>query len=67
MVEKPKYSSPDKTIKAARAAVEMCESLSGDALAKQQDRVRELLDMIEAQNAELARVNKAAAASKSVR
>ena len=45
----------------------MCESLSGDALAKQQDRVRELLDMIEAQNAELARINKAAAASKLVR
>ena len=34
IVEKPKYSSPDKTIKAAKAAVELCESLSGDALAK---------------------------------
>ena len=49
IVEKPKYSSPDKTIKAARAAVEMCDSLTGDALAKQQDRVRELLDMIQEQ------------------
>jgi hypothetical protein len=54
MIEEPKYSSPDKTLKAARAAVEACDSLSGDALAKQQARVRELLDMIEAQNAELA-------------
>jgi hypothetical protein len=67
IVEKPKYSSPDKTIKAARAAVELCDSLTGDALAKQQDRVRELLDMIEQQNAEQqAKINKAAA-SKSVR
>lgn len=33
--EKPKYSSPDKTLKAAKAAVEACESLSGDALVKQ--------------------------------
>jgi hypothetical protein len=48
VVEKPKYNSPDKTIKAAKAAVEMCESLSGEALAKQQDRVRELLVQIEA-------------------
>ncbi|KAK1602599.1 hypothetical protein QYE76_016868 [Lolium multiflorum] len=66
MVEKPKYSSPDKTIKAAKAAVELCESLFGDALAKQQERVRELLDTVEQQNAEqLAKLNKAAA-SKSV-
>jgi hypothetical protein len=66
-VEKPKYSSPDKTIKAAKAAVELCESLSGDALAKQQERVRELLETIEQQNAEqLAKLNKAAA-SKSAR
>lgn len=67
IVEKSKYSSPDKTIKAARAAVEMCDSLTGDALAKQQDRVRELLDIIQEQHAEqLAKMNKAAA-SKSVR
>jgi hypothetical protein len=67
IVEKPKYSSPDKTIKAAKAAVELCESLSGDALAKQQERVRELLETIEQQNAEqLAKLNKAAA-SKSAR
>ncbi|KAK1670554.1 hypothetical protein QYE76_058713 [Lolium multiflorum] len=62
IVDKPKYSSPDKTIKAARAAVEMCDSLTGDALAKQQDRVRELLDIIQEQHAEqLAKMNKAAA------
>ncbi|KAK1618266.1 hypothetical protein QYE76_023783 [Lolium multiflorum] len=62
IIEKTKYSSPDKTIKAAKAAVELCESLSGDALAKQQERVRELLDTIEQQNAEqLAKMNKAAA------
>ncbi|KAM0923579.1 hypothetical protein ACQ4PT_005449 [Festuca glaucescens] len=66
-VEKPKYSSPDKTLKAARAAVEACDSLSGDALAKQQARVKELLDTIEAQNAEMARNNKAALASQTVR
>ncbi|KAK1606122.1 hypothetical protein QYE76_029795 [Lolium multiflorum] len=67
IVEKPKYSSPDKTIKAAKAAVELCESLSGDALAKQQELVRELLETIEQQNAEqLAKLNEAAA-SKSAR
>jgi hypothetical protein len=63
MIEKPKYSSPDKTLKAARAAVEACESLTGDALVKQQARVKELLDTIEAQNAEMARNNKAASQS----
>ncbi|KAK1653369.1 hypothetical protein QYE76_071174 [Lolium multiflorum] len=67
IVEKPKYSSPDKTIKAAKAAMEMCDSLSGEALAKQQDRVRELLDTIHAQNDELARMNKASLESKSIR
>jgi hypothetical protein len=35
LVEKPKYSSPDKTLRAARAAVEACDSLTGDALEKQ--------------------------------
>jgi hypothetical protein len=34
MIEKPKYSGPDKTLKAAGAAVQACDSLSGDALAK---------------------------------
>ncbi|KAK1680992.1 hypothetical protein QYE76_041840 [Lolium multiflorum] len=52
IIEKPKYSSPDKTIKAAKAAVALCESLSGDELAKQQERVQELLKVIEQQNAE---------------
>ncbi|KAK1643827.1 hypothetical protein QYE76_061632 [Lolium multiflorum] len=67
IVEKPKYSSPDKTIKAAKAAVELCESLSGDELAKQQERVKELLKTIEQQNAEqLAKLNEAVA-SKSAR
>ena len=67
IIEKPKYSSPDKTIKAAKAAVELCESLYGDALAKQQERVRELLETIEQQNAEqLDKLNKAVA-SKSAR
>ncbi|KAK1650549.1 hypothetical protein QYE76_068354 [Lolium multiflorum] len=62
IVEKPKYSSPDKTIKAAKAAVELCESLSGDELAKQQERVKELLKTIEQQNAEqLAKLNEAVA------
>ncbi|KAK1683319.1 hypothetical protein QYE76_044167 [Lolium multiflorum] len=67
IVEKPKYSSPDKTIKAAKAAVDLCDSLTGEALAKQQERVRELLDTVEQQNAEqLAKLNKAIA-SKSAR
>ncbi|KAK1662137.1 hypothetical protein QYE76_050296 [Lolium multiflorum] len=67
IVEKPKYSSPDKTIKAAKAAVALCESLSGDELAKQQERVQELLKVIEQQNAEqLAKLNEAVA-SKSAR
>ncbi|KAK1607759.1 hypothetical protein QYE76_031432 [Lolium multiflorum] len=66
-LQKPKYSSPDKTIKAAKAAVELCESLSGDELAKQQERVKELLKTIEQQNAEqLAKLNEAVA-SKSAR
>jgi hypothetical protein len=43
LAENPKYSTPDKTLRAARAAVEACESLSGDALAKQQAQVKELL------------------------
>ncbi|KAK1615417.1 hypothetical protein QYE76_020934 [Lolium multiflorum] len=60
IIEKPKYSSPDKTIKAAKAAVALCESLSGDELAKQQERVQELLKVIELQNAEqLAKLNEA--------
>jgi hypothetical protein len=50
-VEKPKYSSPDKTLKAARAAMDACDSLSGDALVKQQARVKELLDVVTTQNA----------------
>ncbi|KAK1660426.1 hypothetical protein QYE76_048585 [Lolium multiflorum] len=67
VIEKPKYSSPDKTIKAAKAAVALCESLSGDELAKQQERVQELLKVIEQQNAEqLAKLNEAVA-SKSAR
>ncbi|KAK1665230.1 hypothetical protein QYE76_053389, partial [Lolium multiflorum] len=67
IIEKPKYSSPDKTIKAAKAAVALCESLSGDELAKQQERVQELLKVIEQQNAEqLAKLNEAVA-SKSAR
>ena len=41
--EKPKYRSPDKTLRAAQAAVEALESLSGDAPVKQQARVKELL------------------------
>ncbi|KAK1607953.1 hypothetical protein QYE76_031626 [Lolium multiflorum] len=62
IVEKPKYSSPDKTIKAAKAAVELCESLSGDELAKQEERVKGLLKTIEQQNAEqLAKLNEAVA------
>jgi hypothetical protein len=57
-VEKPKYSSPDKTLRAARDAVEACDSLSGDALAKQQAHVKKLLSMAEKQNAEPARSKK---------
>jgi hypothetical protein len=41
--EKPKYSTPDKTLRDAQAAVEELERLLGDALMKQQARVKELL------------------------
>ncbi|KAK1685933.1 hypothetical protein QYE76_046781 [Lolium multiflorum] len=47
--------------------LQLCESLSGDALVKQQEHVRDLLETIEQQNAEqLAKLNKAVA-SKSAR
>jgi hypothetical protein len=65
-VEKPKYNTPDKTLRAARAALEACEALSSDALAKQQIRVKELLDMDTKQNAEVARSKQAAGTSQVV-
>ncbi|KAK1617002.1 hypothetical protein QYE76_022519 [Lolium multiflorum] len=51
--KKPKYSTPDKTLRAAQAAVEALESLSGDALVKQQARVKELLAMATKQTADI--------------
>jgi hypothetical protein len=61
--EKPRYNTPDKTLRAARAAVEACESLSGDALAKQHARVKELLDMAAKKNVEAARSKQGVEAS----
>jgi hypothetical protein len=54
LAEKPKYITPDKTLRAAQAAVEALESLSGDALLTQQARVKELLAMATKQTAEVA-------------
>jgi hypothetical protein len=53
--EKPKYSTPDKTLRAAHGAVEALYSLSGDALVKQKSRVKELLVMATKQTTEVAR------------
>jgi hypothetical protein len=53
--EKPKYTTPDKTLRAAHAAVEALYSLSGDALVKQKSRVKELLVMATKQTTEVAR------------
>jgi hypothetical protein len=41
--EKTKYSTPDKIIRVSQAAAEELDHLTGDALLKQQDRVKELL------------------------
>jgi hypothetical protein len=38
LVEKPKYSTPDKIFRVAQAVVEELETLSGDAMIKQQAR-----------------------------
>jgi hypothetical protein len=53
--DKPKYSTPDKTLRAPQAAVEELDHLLGDALVKQQDRVDELLVVAAKKTAEVAR------------
>jgi hypothetical protein len=64
--EKSKYSTPDKTLRATQAAIEAPESLSGDALVKQQARVKELLVMATKQTTEVARSKQGAGASQVV-
>jgi hypothetical protein len=63
---KPKYSSPDKTLGAAQAAVEELYCLSGDTLIKHQARVKELLDVAAKQTAEATRNKSGARASQIV-
>jgi hypothetical protein len=53
--DKPKYSAPDKTLRAPQATVEELDRLLGDALVKQQDRVDKLLIVAAKQTAEVAR------------
>jgi ABC-type hemin transport system substrate-binding protein len=52
-VEKPKYNTPDKIVRVAQAIVEELETLSSDALIKQQARVKELLFMAAKQTVEV--------------
>jgi hypothetical protein len=61
--EKPKYSTPDKTLRATQAAADELDHLTGDALLKQQAQVRELLAVAAKQTAEIARAKTGAGAS----
>ena len=64
--DKPKYSSPAKNLRAARAAAAELSNLSGEALRKQQNRLQELLDIADKQNAEFAKANPGVGASQLV-
>jgi hypothetical protein len=54
-VEKPKYSTPDKTLRATQAVAEELDHLLGVALIKQQARVKELLAIATKQTADVTR------------
>ena len=60
---RPKYSSPVKNLRAAKAAAAELSSLTGEALRKQQGRVQELLDIANKQNIEIKKKNPEAGAS----
>jgi hypothetical protein len=64
--EKLKSITPDKTVREAQSAVEELETFSGDALIKQQARVKELLAMDAKQTAEAAWCKSGAGASQIV-
>jgi hypothetical protein len=66
LAEKSKYSTPDKTLRAAQAAVEELDTLSGDSLIKQQAQVKQLLAMAAKQTAEVTRSKPGAGASQIV-
>ena len=65
-VEKPKYSSPAKTLRAAEAARAELSGLSGEALRKQQDRVNELVAVATRQNEAFRKANTAVGGSQVV-
>jgi len=60
---RPKYSTPVKNLRAAKAAAAELSSLTGEALRKQQGRVQELIDIAEQQNIEIKKKNPEAGAS----
>ena len=62
----PKYSTPAKNMRAARAAAEELPHLTGDALLKQQARVTELLAVANRQTKKLAKKFPTAGASSQV-
>ena len=62
-VEKPKYSSPAKTLRAAEAARAELSGLSGEALRRQQDRVNELVTVAIRQNEAYRKANTVACGS----
>ena len=55
--EKPRYSSPAKTLRAADAARLELSGLTGEARRKQQDRVNELVAEAKAQNEAFQKAN----------
>ena len=64
--EKPKYSSPAKTLRAADAARVELSGLTGEARRKQQDRVNELIAEAKAQNEAFQKANPEAGGSQIV-
>ena len=62
--EKPKYSSPAKTLRAADAARLELSGLTGEARRRQQDRVNELVAEAKAQNEAFQRANPGAGVRK---
>jgi len=60
------YDTPVKNMRAARAALDECATLTGDMLRKQQARAAELLAEAERQNAALAKANSRPGASQMI-
>ena len=53
----PRYSTPAKNLRAADATASELEGLTGEARQRQQDRVNELVRIVNKQNEELLRAN----------